>query len=169
MSLFSRRILLFLPLASLLALAACGFSPVYAPGGTASALRGKVEVAAPATVDSYLLVQNLENRLGRPNLPLYNLALILTIHEQGQAITAESEITRYSLMGQVDYVLRDIGGEAIIAAGSVNNFTGYSATGSTVETLAAERDARARLMAILAEQITTRLYATVDFSADLAQ
>ncbi len=153
-----RRALLFLPLA----LAACGFTPVYAPGGTASALRGKVEVAAPETVDSYLLVQNLEDRLGRPSQPDYKLALALAIREQGQAVTAENETTRYSLVGRVDYKLIDITSDEVISEGSVDNFTGYSATGSTLETLASERNARERLMIILADQLTTQLYTVAD-------
>jgi len=164
---FDRRILrawarLFLPLSAVLFLAACGFTPVYAPGGTASALRGKVEVAAPDTVNSYLLVQNLEERLGRPNQPAYSLSLVLATGEQGQAVTASNETTRYSIVGKVDYVLSDISSKDIVASGSVDNFTGYSATGSTIETLASERDAHARLMVILADQITTQLYATAD-------
>ena len=50
------------------------------------------------------------------------------------------------------------------AKGEVENFTAYSTTGSTVETLAAERDARERLMMILASQITARLYAQADLA-----
>ena len=61
MSLFDRRTLLLLPLAR----PACGFEPVYAPGGAGSALNGNVAVSAPNSTDSYLLVQNLEQRLGR--------------------------------------------------------------------------------------------------------
>lgn len=156
-----RRTLLLAPLA----LAACGFTPVYGPGGTASGLRGKVKVAAPATIDAYQLVQHLEERLGQPEQPIYSLSLTLKSGAQGQAITAANETTRYSLVGKVDYVLRHRESGEIAASGTVENFTGYSATGSTVETLTAERDARVRLMVILADQITTRLYAT----ADLAQ
>ena len=164
MSLFSRRTLLISPLAFglVLALSACGFTPVYAPGGTASALRGKVEVAEPDTVNGYLLVQNLEERLGRPSQPRYSLSLKLGITTQGQAITAANETTRYSMVGRVEYALRDLNGPDIVASGTVENFTGYSATGSTVETLASERDAHERLMVILADQITTRLYATAE-------
>jgi LPS-assembly lipoprotein len=158
MLLFSRRSLLFLPAA----LAACGFTPVYAPGGTAAGLRGKVKVDAPDDVESYLLVQNLEERLGRAGLPQYRLSLVLTTRTQGLAVTASNETSRYSIVAQADYELQDIATEDIVASGSVDNFTGYSATGSTVETLASERDARARLMAILADQITTRLYAAAD-------
>jgi LPS-assembly lipoprotein len=158
MLLFSRRFLLIVPLA----LAACGFTPVYAPGGTASALRGKVEVAAPESIDSYLLVQNLEDRLGRPDQVVYKLSLVLATGEQGQAITASNETTRYSVVGKVAYELIEISGDTVVATGSVDNFTGYSATGSTAETLAAERDAHERLMVILADQITTQLYSTTD-------
>jgi LPS-assembly lipoprotein len=44
-----------------------------------------------------------------------------------------------------------------VRQGRVSDFTGFSATGSTVATLAAERDATARLMVILADQIVDRL------------
>ena len=162
---FSRQLkslwsLLVLPLA----FAACGFSPVYGPGGTASALHGKVEVAAPGSVDSYLLVQNLEQLLGRGGQPTYALSLKLSTTSRGQAITASNETTRYSLEGRVDYVLRDISSNTVAASGRVDNFAGYSATGTTIETLASERDAHERLMVILADQITTRLYSLPDLA-----
>jgi len=160
--LFNRRSLLILPLV----LTACGFTPVYAPGEVGAGLRGKVEVAEPDTVDTYLLVQNLEERLGRATQPVYSLSLVLVTATQGLAITANNETTRYSLIGDVAYSLRKIDSQDIIASGNVNNFTGYSATGSTVETLASERDARERLMVILADQLTTQLYATVDLPVD---
>ncbi|WP_164660784.1 LPS assembly lipoprotein LptE [Tropicibacter sp. Alg240-R139] len=160
MSWFNRKFLLMIPLA----LAACGFQPVYGTGGTASALRGKVEVSAPDNVESYWLVQNLEERLGRSasSTPDYSLVVGVATVEQGQAITASNEITRYSIIGAADYTLTDSASGQIVASGEVDNFTGYSATGSTVETLASERDARHRLMNILADQITTQLYATAD-------
>ena len=46
-----------------------------------------------------------------------------------------------------------------MTSGTVQSFTSYSATGSTIATLAAQRDARARLMQILADQIAQRLAA----------
>ena len=47
----------------------------------------------------------------------------------------------------------------VLLSGNVDSFTGYSATGTTVATRAAERDAYERLMTILADQIVTRLEA----------
>ncbi|SPJ26687.1 LPS assembly lipoprotein LptE [Falsiruegeria mediterranea] len=160
MSWFNRKFLLMIPLA----LSACGFQPVYGTGGTGSALRGKVEVSAPDDVESYWLVQNLEERLGRSasSASDYELAVNVATAEQGQAITASNEITRYSIIGSANYTLTNKASGQIVASGEVDNFTGYSATGSTVETLASERDARHRLMTILADQITTQLYSTAD-------
>lgn len=162
MSSFDRRTLLILLPA---ALAACGFTPVYGPGGNGERLRGRVRVAAPDSTDSYLLVRNLEERLGRAAQPAYALSFTLITDTQGQAITAANETTRYSIVGRVDYALKSLASGDVVASGQVDNFTGYSATGSTVETLAGERDARARLMTILADQIATRLYATAELPA----
>ncbi|MFT4959744.1 MAG: LPS-assembly lipoprotein [Paracoccaceae bacterium] len=159
MSLFSRRFLLLLPAA--VALAACGFTPVYGPDGTATELRGRVLIDEPVDTDSYLLVRDLEQILGQTKGPIYRLSYKLLTETQGQAITAEGDITRYSIFGEVAYTLRKADTDAIVASGEVDNFTGYSATGTTVETLASERDAYARLMTILADQIAIRLYSSV--------
>ncbi|TMV10516.1 LPS assembly lipoprotein LptE [Arenibacterium halophilum] len=147
--------------------AACGFQPVYGPGGAGSILSNEVEYDAPATEESYILVRELEQRLGRADTPLFHLALTTTVTVDGQAITAAGSITRFSMVGDVRYVLSrsDTGEE--IARGRVENFTGYSATGTTVATLAAETDARERLMRILAEMLVTRLYTIPDMSDEI--
>jgi LPS-assembly lipoprotein len=150
--------------AGCLALGACGFTPVYAPGGAGAALRGQVLVDPPSDREGFLLVRELENRLGRPTAPTYRLAIELFVEEEALAITAAGDITRYNLVGTATYTLSPLGDDSTVTTGTVNNFTGYSATGSTVETLAAERDARERLMTILADQITTRLYATANLT-----
>ena len=147
-----------------LALAACGFTPVYAPGGTAAKLRGQVLVQAPGTRDAYLLVQELERQLGRAADPRYGLKLSLTVTPEGLAVTRAGSVTRYNLVGRATYALVDIATETDVATGTVENFTAYSTTGSTVETRAAERDARERLMTVLASQITARLYALADLA-----
>ncbi|APG48608.1 putative secreted (periplasmic) protein [Phaeobacter porticola] len=160
--------------AAALLVAACGFTPVYAPGGTGSALYGAVTVQAPETLganedsDAYFLVQNLETRLGRSAAGDYGLDLKLRTRSEGQAITADNEITRYSIVGEAAYVLTRKSDGAIVASGDVENFTGYSATGTTVETLAGERDAHRRLMVILADQITTELLSTANLTAGQA-
>ena len=157
-----RNFLLILPAAALAA--ACGFQPAYAPGGRGATLRDRVVVQAPLTEESYLLTRNLEEWLGRPAPAEFRLDYDLVTVTEGQAITANNETTRYSIVGQADYVLTRVADGEILASGNVRNFSGYSATGSTVQTLAGERDARQRLMVILADQIVTRLYATADLA-----
>lgn len=168
MSLLDRRsLLLALPLLA----AACGFTPVYAPGGTGAVLHGRIEVQSPEKItsdkatNSYFLVRNLEQRLGRGTAATHKLDLTLKTREEGQALTADNDITRYSVIGTASFSLVRLSDGVIVSSGTVRNFTGYSATGSTVETLAGERDAHERLMVILADQITAQILATADLSA----
>ena len=154
-----RRTFLLAPLA----LAACGFTPVYGPGGSGSALQGQVGVSPPDNNDEYLLVRHMEERLGRASLPRYQLNLTLRTRQEGLGIDADGNIDRYNIIGAAGYVLSDVASGAELSSGTVNGFTGYSATGTPVVTAAAEEDARARLMTILGNQIVTRLLA-----ADLA-
>lgn len=156
MSLLDRRTLL---LAGMTALAGCGFSPAFAPGGPASALQNRVLVDSQNTRNNFILVRELEERLGRAESPVYGLSLNIATQEQGLAINDEGDTRRFNLLGVVDYALRDLATGNVVTSGKVENFTGYSATGTTVATLAAETDAQERLMTILADQITTRLIA----------
>jgi LPS-assembly lipoprotein len=147
-----RRSILF----AFAALAGCGFTPVYAPGSTASRLRGQVQITAPETVEGYRLLQALRDQLGDSAAPVYALTVTFDISEVAAATTAEGSTTRYTLPGRATYALSSLAG-AVLAQGSVDSFTSYSATGTTVATSAAQADARARLARILAEQIVTRL------------
>ena len=72
----------------------------------------------------------------------------------------EGNIERYDVLGRATYELRDAATDAVVSSGDVESFTGYSATGTSVASLAAERDARERLMIILADLVVTRLQAT---------
>lgn len=146
-------------LTALAALAGCGFAPVYGPGGGGSALYNAVLVDEPVTRDAYLLTREVEQRLGRAGDARYGLGYDITLREESIAISANNVTTRYNLIGQVTYALRDLATQKVVNSGKVNSFTGYSASGSTVATQAAERDARARLMRILADQMITRLVA----------
>lgn len=141
------------------ALAACGFSPAYAPGGAATKLLGTIWVQDPTDKNGFDLVERLEERLGRPEDIRYDLSYSITTEAVGVGITTENEITRFNLKGAIDYALTDRTTGARVAGGRVQTFTAYSATGSTVAGLAAEEDAAFRLMRILADQIVARLIA----------
>ena len=157
MSLYSRRRLLGLIAASL---AGCGFAPAFGPGGPVQGLQGRIRFADPSDKNAFDLVERLEERLGRTSLVLYDLDYSITTKPVGVGITPEGATTRYNLTGSADWSLTERASGSRVTGGKVENFTSYSATGSTVALLAAEQDAALRLMRILADQIVTRIIAT---------
>lgn len=148
-------------LAGLLALAGCGFTPAYAPGGVGEALRGAVHLPDPTDLDSYALNAHLSARLGAETALRYDLTYALRVAVVEQGITSEQITTRFALNGTLDFRLTDRASGAMVSQGSVSAFTSYSATGSTIATTTAETDARARLMRMLGDQLVTRLLGTV--------
>ncbi|WP_428512421.1 LPS assembly lipoprotein LptE [Roseovarius sp.] len=156
MSSFNRR---FIVLGLPAGLAACGFAPAYAPGGGGSNLQGAVLVEAPNSRPGYLLTRHIEERLGRGERQVYGLGYSITLTEEAVAISRSNVNTRYNLLGNVTYALRDLRSNAVVLSGQADSFTSYSASGTTVATQAAKRDAEARLMVILGDQILNRLTA----------
>jgi LPS-assembly lipoprotein len=155
MSSCNRRSFLFAPLA----LAACGFSPANAPGGAGAELAGAVRLADPTDKNGFDFVERIEERIGRTTDRRYDLSYRIVTETVGVGITADNRITRYNLKGAIDYALTAAATGETLASGRVQSFTAYDATGSTVAGLAAEEDAAARLMRILADQIVARLVA----------
>ncbi len=156
MSSYSRR---FILCAMPAALAGCGFSPAFAPGGAATRLQNNILLDEPQGREGYLFNRHFEDRLGRGVQGKYGLSYSITLDEDAIAITEDNVITRFNLLGSVKYALRDMQSKAVLVSGQVDNFTSYSASGTTVATQAAQRDAEARLMVVLADQIINKLTA----------
>lgn len=140
-----------------LAVAACGFTPVYGPGGAGAALYGQVRVMDPKTSDDFAFNRRITERLGPEQAARFALDYRLATATVAQAITPDEVTTRYSLNGTASYTLTE--GTREVTRGQVSTFTSYSTTGTTIATLAAEQDARERLMRMLADQVVTRLLA----------
>lgn len=153
MSLFDRRNFLF----SLTALTGCGFSPVYAPGNQAHGLRGRIDVAEPADEEGFALVRRLEDRLGRAAGADLTLNAEIRLDEEAVGFLPDGSISRYNVLGQVAWSLNDGSGPQL--SGSEQSFTSYSATSNTVATIVAQRNARERLMIILADRIVADILA----------
>lgn len=148
-------------LAVALLAAGCGFAPVYGPGGAGTRLHGQVRVADPQTADDYAFLRRLTERLGPAETGRYDLAYTLRVAVLPQAITPDEVTTRFSLNGTATYRLTDSATGATVAQGEVSNFTSHSTVGTVIATNAAEQDARNRLALMLADQVVTRLLATV--------
>lgn len=144
------------------ALAGCGLSPVLAPGGSGG-LRGRVAVTAPDDSIGYALRTAIEDRLGLGDGADLTLSIDPQVDVRPAAITEEGARTRFNLLGRAPFRLTDATG-VTLSEGVAEAFAGYSATGTTVATRAAEADAEQRLAASLAEIILTRL-SVVDLPA----
>jgi LPS-assembly lipoprotein len=151
-----RRVLALL---ACLPLAACGFTPVYGPGGAGDRLRERIAFEPPGNVLAFNLVSRLEERLGRAGAPDYRLDYTISTSQSSLGVTGAVGVSRINITGNVRFTVTDLGSGEILQSGDVTTFTAYATTGSPVATLAARRDALERLMTVLADQIVTRLLA----------
>ena len=142
------------------ALAGCGFAPIYGTGGAGRALQNRVLVESPETAETYVLVRYLEQRFGQPDPAAYGLSYSLTSSQQGLAVTAAQVIERYNVLGELTFALRDLSDNSIVTSGKVSGMTGYSATGTTIATRAARRDAEERLAFLLADRTIDQIILT---------
>lgn len=135
------------------ALAGCGFTPVYGPGGQAEGLRGRIDIAAPADEEGFALVERLEERLGLPAGADLGLTADIFMSEEAVGFLTDGTISRYNVTGRVDWRLTRLTDGTTVLKGSERSFTTYAATSTTVATITARRDARRRLMVIIADRI----------------
>jgi LPS-assembly lipoprotein len=156
MSLSNRRKLMLG--AAFLFASACNFTPVYGPDAAGSKLEGRISVSAPSTREQYLVTRRLETRLGRSDPTPMTLTYSVSHSSAGLGTTATGSTTRLHRTGSLSYSLKNTGSGEVIDKGSVTNFAGYSATGNTAASLAAESASIERLMDILADQLVDRLH-----------
>ncbi|WP_071799344.1 hypothetical protein [Natronohydrobacter thiooxidans] len=157
---WSDRRTVLLALAAL-PLAACGFTPAYAPGGPGQALRGQVRAADPTAAADFDFNAAFEERLGRPTAPRFDLAYTISTSERGSAQVSGLGQTRITLFGEIAYSLTEIATGETVTRGKLRNFTNYSTTDTQLATLRAQEDAQKRLMRILADQVAARLMAAL--------
>ncbi len=155
----NRRLLLsgFLGLGA--TLGACGFTPVYGPGGVARDLRGQIAVAPPDDRNGFELVRRLEERLGQPAGGRYRLDYTLETREEGSGYTIDAETARSRVFGTLGFTLTDEATGERVQAGSVGSFVSYSLEGTTVAAASSRTDAYRRLMVALADLVVSRLIA----------
>lgn len=158
MSLSDRRAVL-IGLAAFGGLAACRFEPaLQADRGAIAPLYGKMEIQAPASPADYVMTQRLEDRFGPSTLDApYLLTYGIRITSTNLGTDVQGEEQRVHLDGRAGYRLLRRGESGALATGTVAQFTGYSSTGNTVTTRAAENDARLRLVTMLADGVAERL------------
>ena len=140
-----------------LALGACGFTPVYGPGGSGGKLQDNLQITAPATELGFRVRTTLQDRFGLGGGDAaYLVDIDLTSRPSSAAVNDEGDITRFDLRGTATWTL-ETPDQSFATGGDVRATTSYSATGTTVATQAAERDALERLAQILADRVAADL------------
>jgi len=146
----------------LFALSGCGFSPVYQ---YADELRGAFTFDVERSVVAFAARNRLEDRLGSPAAARFTLKARLDLSERAASITAEGDTARINVVGAANWSVIETATGQELARGTVNGFTSYATTGSTVATQTTRDDARTRLAIILADMIVTRILSRAELFA----
>ncbi len=146
-------------LAGVLALAGCGFRPMYAPG--LSPQLAAVYVEPMPEREGYELRNTLIDLLGSNGVMTgkrYRLAIHLKQTSRGVALQNDAAITRYNDTLDVEYTLTDMAGNKV-TTGSQTSLSAYNVANSPYATLAAQRDSSRRAAMSIAERIRMDLAA----------
>jgi LPS-assembly lipoprotein len=146
-----------------LALAGCGFKPLYAVGTTPDGMRsyfGQVFVEPIAGRQGVHLRNQLLDAMtpgGMPSGAAYNLNVQLSDVKEGLAIQENTQITRYNYTLTARYELRDAVSGEVLDKGMARAIAAYNVVDSQFGTQSAERDAQDRAAREVGEDIRLRL------------
>ncbi len=146
-----------------LSLSACGFTPVLKQGSAARALQGQIRFNLIESRDGFLLLDKLEARFGTPAASArYAAKVDLMIDESRLTLTAATSVERITLNGTAMISVVDTATDSEVFNGKLRQTTSYTSTGETAQTVASKREAHAKLVTSLADQIVMRLNSSAE-------
>jgi LPS-assembly lipoprotein len=155
--------------AFLLAVAACGFQPLYqknSAGGAISDDLARVKIAniKTKTREDDRLAQKFHDLLldrlnpnGRPQKPGYTLNITMGVGKEETGIQITDDATRARLTVSASFALRDIATNKDVLTGSERSVNSYNIVDSEFATLSAEADASGRAIRELSDSIKLRI------------
>jgi len=137
-----------------LALAACGFHPLYGRGGASPALMASIYVDPIPDRTGYELRNSLTDLFdsGGGGSKQYRLKVRLSDQRKGIALQNDATITRYNYLLDADYELFDSTGK-VVTSGHQSTLTAYNVVSSPYATLSAQQDAQKRAAQDLSQRI----------------
>jgi LPS-assembly lipoprotein len=153
---------------TLLALSACGFTPLYATPGVTPSM-ASIQVNAPKGRTGFLLGEQLNDALAtdRTAPSRYRLDLVVHEHRYNRGLTIDNVARRYENHVLITYSLIDLISGKVVKSGSEPIEITYAATDQPYAGIAAQQDAEERAAAEAAQRI--RLDLGVYFAAKSAQ
>jgi LPS-assembly lipoprotein len=154
-----------LALVAALALAGCGFHPLYgtrAGGQSATAELAQVRILPIADRTGQLLYNKLRDRInprGKPGDPLYVLQIALQERQERLLVESDETATRVNLILRASYELKQAATGTVLDRGVSQTVLSYDLLSVEVQfaTLTSEADVRERATEQLSEDISTRL------------
>jgi LPS-assembly lipoprotein len=149
----------------LLALAGCGYQPLYGTtdkGSTVDdlALVNVKPVRDRAGQEMHNYLRDSLNPTGRPGaMARYDLDIDLTEAREALAIRTDETATRYNLNQTATFQLRDLDTGRIVLSGSSKAAVSYNVLRNDFNNVVAENDARRRGVQEIADDIRMRLAA----------
>jgi LPS-assembly lipoprotein len=145
----------------LLALAACGFHPLYSTRTYDVAPElASIKVASIADRRGQelrnLLYTDL-NPKGVPARPVYVLDTTLSVAKQDLAIAKDETVTRANLIIVARYIMRAIETGHVLFRGESSSTTSFDVVRSEYANIAAEQDAQSRALKAISGDMTLRL------------
>lgn len=148
------------------ALAGCGFRPLYGAGGPAGSLQGNVVVIGASGRLGYHFNQEMRRRVGAPSeSPRFALTVALSLREEELAITEQNDATRLNIEGAARYSLVEQTTAKEVTSGEATAVSAYDTLTTPYSTRIAQQDAQRRVAEDLARRVFVRLSAALNGDA----
>jgi len=154
------RALVLAAVGASLALAGCGFTPLYAERGVVSNLAA-IDVVAPQGRTGFLIRQHLDDVFAknRSGPAKYSMRLALAEARYPRGIRTDNVATRYEYVLTADYTLANMPGGDIAKTGRVRVELTYDSADQPYASIAAQQDAQDRAADEAARRIQLELAA----------
>ena len=145
------------------AIAACGFTPLYAERGSVSVVAdlSGLDVRAPDTGLGRELKFNLLDLLSStgnpPSNPAYVVELAPTIYDEDLAIERDADVTRKNIVMVVPFRLVDTATKKVVMRSTARSRSSYNRVDSEFANIVAARDAESRSAGAIADEIRLKL------------
>ncbi|MBV8594193.1 MAG: hypothetical protein JOZ27_07835 [Caulobacteraceae bacterium] len=145
---------------TVLAVAGCGFTPLYAVPGAAKGL-SSIEVTAPQGRVAYLLREDLDDALGRDKAaaPAWRLEFSVLQSRDPRGLRLDNVAERYELGLVIKYTLVSVADGRIAHQGEVATEVAYDAADAPYAGIAARQDTQERAASDAARRIALDLSA----------